>query len=66
MLYFVKRFHEMVDPLKTFLVLLHLSSLSSPQAQETQRSGFQVEGSFLVKRKEAEDSNLPPTVAPVS
>lgn len=56
----------MVGPLKTFLVLLHLSSLSSPQAQETQRSGFQVEGSFLVKRKEAGDSNLPPTVAPVS
>ena len=36
---FVKRVHEMVGPLKTFLpVLFHLCSLNSPQAQETQRS----------------------------
>lgn len=58
----------MVSPLKTFLPCSAppLFSQLPTGSRNTKIRSFQVQGSFLVKRKEAGDSNLPPTVDPIS
>lgn len=58
----------MVGPLKSFLPCSappRFSQLPSG-SRNTKIRSFQVEGSFLVKKKEAGGSKLPPTVGPVS